>query len=339
MTRRERVQAALSHEAPDFCPYHIQLLDAAFERVRDRYAPETFDEAVGNHLALVEPTAYSIFRTEELPGHRFRDAFGAVWVLAPGEDIGSIEDFPMKAPSLAGWSLPAPDSLIDLDPLRQEIDAAGDRFVMGGLGFSLFERAWIVRGFENVLADMAGNAGFLHALLDRVLAFNLATIDKLCELPLDGFHFGDDWGQQHGLIMGPVRWREFFKPRLAQMYARVREHGLPVSIHSCGDITEILPDLIEIGVSAISPLQGEVFDFEVLKREYGRDLSFWGGVSTQQTLPYGTPEDVIAEAKRAVRVLGRGGGYILAPSHEIQGDVPAENIQALIDFAQGLAGG
>jgi len=114
----------------------------------------------------------------------------------------------------------------------------------------------------------------------------------------------------------------------------VRQAGLPVSVHSCGDITEIIPDLIEIGVSMITPLQAEALDFKFLKREYGRDLTFWGGVSTQKTFPYGTPDEVRAEVRERIRVLGKGGGYILAPSHELQGDVPLENMLAFIDEAK-----
>ena len=118
------------------------------------------------------------------------------------------------------------------------------------------------------------------------------------------------------------------------MYGMVHDAGLPVSIHSCGDITEIIPDLIEIGVDMISPLQAEALDFNFLKREYGKDLSFWGGVSTQRTLPMGRPEDVRAEIRERIRVMAKDGGYILAPSHELQGDIPVENMIAFMDEAQ-----
>ena len=121
------------------------------------------------------------------------------------------------------------------------------------------------------------------------------------------------------------------------MYDAVHDAGLPVSIHSCGDISEIIPDLIDIGVNLISPLQAEALDFEFLKKEYGKYISFLGGVSTQQTLPHGTPEDVRREMRDRIRVLGKGGGYILAPSHELQGDIPIENILAFIDEAQNQA--
>ncbi|MGE5406385.1 MAG: uroporphyrinogen decarboxylase family protein, partial [Methanosarcina sp.] len=157
---------------------------------------------------------------------------------------------------------------------------------------------------------------------------------ELCTYPIDAFHYGDDWGQQYGLIMGIELWRKFFRPRLRKLYDEVHKAGLPVSIHSCGDISEIIPDLIEMGVNMITPLQAEALDFKYLKKEYGRNLTFWGGVSTQKTFPYGTPADVRAEVRERIKVLGTGGGYIIAPSHELQGDVPLENMLAFIDEVQ-----
>jgi uroporphyrinogen decarboxylase len=134
--------------------------------------------------------------------------------------------------------------------------------------------------------------------------------------------------------MGSELWTKFFKKRLRKLYDAVHDAGLPVSIHSCGDISEIIPDLIEIGVNMITPLQAEALDFEFLKKEYGRDLTFWGGISTQKTMPYGTPEEVRSEIREKIKLMGKGGGYILAPSHELQGDIPLENMLAFIDEAQ-----
>ena len=204
----------------------------------------------------------------------------------------------------------------------------------GTIGFPLCERARIVRGIEPILADFIENPSFIEELFDRIIGFKLAIALRLCRYPIDAFHYRDDWEQQHGLTMSQTPWRTFFRKRLRTLYDAVHSAGLPVSIHSCGDITEIIPDLIEIGVNMITPLQAEALDFNFLKKEYGRDLTFWGGVSTQRTLPYGTPADVRAEMRERIRVLGEGGGYILAPSHELQKDVPLENMLAFIDEAQ-----
>jgi uroporphyrinogen decarboxylase len=133
------------------------------------------------------------------------------------------------------------------------------------------------------------------------------------------------------MIMGPRHWRRFIKPCLARMYGRIKSKGKFVSIHSCGDVEEVFADLIEIGLDMFNPFQPEVMDVEKVKRKYGKDLTFFGGISTQKTLPYGTPEDVRAEVRRRIGTIGKGGGYIAAPAHDIPGDVPVENMVALIE--------
>lgn len=199
---------------------------------------------------------------------------------------------------------------------------------------SLFERAWTLRGMENILMDMVLNPDFVEELLDRILDWNLAIIEQAAQYDIDGCRFGDDWGQQQGLIMGPKLWRKFLKPRLAGMYERVREKGRSAFIHSCGDVREIFPDLIEIGVNVFNPFQPEVMDVYEMKKKYGTELCFYGGLSTQRTLPYGTPHDVGGEARRLMKEIGVGGGYILGPAHSIPKDVPLENMLALIEMVQ-----
>ncbi|HOF89227.1 MAG TPA: uroporphyrinogen decarboxylase family protein, partial [Armatimonadota bacterium] len=165
----------------------------------------------------------------------------------------------------------------------------------------------------------------------RILDFNLRVIDLACAHDIDAMMFGDDWGQQTGLIMGPARWRAYLKPRLARMYARVHHYGKYVFIHSCGKVDAVFPDLIEIGLNAFNPFQPEVMDVAAAKRAYGRDLTFWGGISTQHTLPFGTPEATRAEVRSLLATVGRDGGYIAAPAHSIPGDARPENVLAMMD--------
>jgi uroporphyrinogen decarboxylase len=334
MTKKERVKAAMAHRETDFVPYQVDLLSAAERKLRGHFGDVDLGDVIGNHIAMFEPSFYSIFKTEDVGPGKFRDAFGATWELKPGEDIGTVIDYPLKQPTLGGYDFPDANEIMELGEIPAFIEKNQDRFIVGAIGFSLYERAWIMRGIEPVLMDFVENPAFIEELFDRIIEFNLVVTKRLCQFPIDAFHYGDDWGQQHGLIMSPDLWRRLFKPRLRKLYDAVHGAGYPVSIHSCGDISEIIPDLIEIGVNMITPLQAEAFDFDHLKKEYGRDLTFWGGVSTQRTLPYGTPDDVRKEIRDRIRVLGKGGGYLLAPSHELQGDIPLENILAFIDEAQ-----
>ncbi|HNT36245.1 MAG TPA: uroporphyrinogen decarboxylase family protein, partial [bacterium] len=141
-----------------------------------------------------------------------------------------------------------------------------------------------------------------------------------------------DWGQQRGLQMGPRLWREFIYPELKRMYRVVRDAGKYVFIHSCGDVDELFVDLIEIGLNCFNPFQPEVMDVPGLLEHYRGRLTFFGGLSTQRTLPYGTPADVRNETRRLI-ALGKDGGYILSPAHAVEGDVPLDNMLAFMEEA------
>jgi uroporphyrinogen decarboxylase len=334
MTRKERVIAAMNHQETDIIPYQMDCLSAAERKLKDWFGDVDLSEKIDNHIAVFEPSYYSIFKTEDIDKNKFKDAFGAVWELKPNEDIGTVISNPLKEPTLKGYEFPDPVKVMELEGIPSFIEMNRDRFIIGAIGFSLYERAWILRGIEPVLIDFLENPLFIEELFDRIIDFNLVITRRLCQFPVDAFHFGDDWGQQHGLLIDPELWRFIFKKRLKKLYDAVHDAGLPVSIHSCGDITDIIPDLIEIGVNMIAPLQAEALDFNFLKREYGKYLTFWGGVSTQRTMPYGTPDEVRAEIRELKRILGKDGGYILAPSHELQGDIPLENMLAFIEEAK-----
>ncbi|MGC8863654.1 MAG: uroporphyrinogen decarboxylase family protein, partial [Armatimonadota bacterium] len=134
--------------------------------------------------------------------------------------------------------------------------------------------------------------------------------------------------------MGAPHWREFIKPRIKRVYERAKSAGRFVMQHSCGDIYELLPDLIEIGLDVYQTFQPEIYDVKTVKREFGRDLTFWGGISTQAVLPWVTPDEVKRVAREMIAAVGAGGGYIAAPTHAIPGDVPPENIVALVEAFQ-----
>lgn len=324
----------MAHKETDFIPYQMDCLSAAEKKLRSHFGDVDLGDLIGNHIAVFEPSYYSLFKTEDLGPDKFKDAFGATWELKPNEDIGTVIDHPLKKASLLNYEFPDPEKVMELGEIPGFIERNSDKFIIGAIGFSLYERAWIIRGIEPVLADFLVNEKFIEELFNKIIQFNLLITKRLCQFPIDAFHFGDDWGQQYGLIFGADIWRKIFRPRLKILYDAVHSAGLPVSIHSCGDISEIIPDLIDIGVNMICPLQAEALDFDFLKKEYGKYLTFWGGISTQRTLPYGSPSDVRAEIRERKRVLGKGGGYILAPSHELQGDIPLENMLAFIDEAK-----
>jgi uroporphyrinogen decarboxylase len=205
------------------------------------------------------------------------------------------------------------------------------RFRYVSFGMSLFERAWSLRGMENLLVDMVEAPQWVDQLLDTILAFDLAVVDEMLRYDIDGLLYGDDWGQQRGLIFSPRLWRRFIKPRVAQLYGAVNRAGKAVMIHCCGKVQELFPDLIEVGLDVFNPFQPDVMDPYEMKRLYGDRLAFFGGVSVQHLLPHGTPAEISAEVRRLMDQVGRDGGFIIAPSHDMPGDIPVENMVAFIE--------
>jgi len=271
---------------------------------------------------------------EEIRPHIWQDEFGVQWDRTIDKDIGVVCNCRITSETIEDYQFPDPNNPKRYQHYEQKIMQNADTFIMAAIGFSLFERAWTMAGMENTLMDMLSNQKYMHRLFDGILSYNLQIINNVCSYPIDAVHFGDDWGQQTGLIMGPRVWRDVIKPRIKEMYQLAKSKGKFVSIHSCGKVDELYPDLIDIGVDIFNPFQPEVIDVYDIKEKFGSKMTFWGGISTQKTLPYGTVEQTREEVKRLLDYIGTGGGYIAAPAHDIPGDAKSENIAAMIDVLE-----
>lgn len=212
----------------------------------------------------------------------------------------------------------------------------GEYAIMGGVACTLFELAWYLRGLENLMMDMVTNKDYANELLDRLMTWILVAGRKLIELGVDIIWVGDDAGMQDRMLMRPELWREFLKPRYARMFSEFRgvNPDIKTAFHSDGYIEPIIPDFIEIGLDILNPIQPKSMDPARLKKLYGDKLTFWGCVDVQEVLPFGTPEDVEREAKLRIETVGKGGGFLLAPAHNIQPDVKIENILAFYRAAK-----
>ena len=331
MTNRENVLMALSHKQPDRCPYHISFTQVAKKKMAEFYGDSNFEAKLGNCLTELS-TAYDEFI--EVEPDIWQDKFGVKWNRSIDKDIGVVCNCLVGPDNIDDYQFPDPDEQAVYDKIAAQINAESDTLRVLGLGFSLYERAWTLAGIENVIMEMVADKKFINDLLDRVLEFNLRVIDNACRLDIDAMRFGDDWGQQTGLIMGAGLWREFIKPRVRQMYSAVKARGKFVFIHSCGKVEEIFQDLIECGVKVFNPFQPEVMDVFEIKKKFGDRLSFFGGISTQRTLPFGTAEQTKDEVRRLIDGIGKNGGYIASPAHAIPADAKAENIATMIEVLQ-----
>ena len=326
---------ALEFRPPPYVPWAWGPTERAAERLRLHLGVEDLSNFLAPHFVDVEAS----FRGFEPIGYNlYRDAYGVVWDRSIDKDIGTPSSWPIRRPEdLHEYVWPDAGADAFYAHIPGALEAQPDYFRRYTLGFSLYERAWTMRGLADLLMDMAERPEFVEELLDAIVEHNLIQVRKALEFPLDAVYFGDDYGMQTGLIMGLKHWRHFFKPRLARMFAPVREAGKYVFLHSCGCVVELFDDLIEIGLSAFNPFQPEVMDVFAIKRRYHGRLAFHGGMSVQKVLPFGTPGEV-REATARLLQAGRDGGYVFSPSHSVPPDVPPENLVAMMDVVRAQPG-
>lgn len=329
MTKREAVIKALRHEDVYPVPYALDLTELVHKRMQMFCQDPLFFEHSGSYLAKQTNESFT-----DLGGGMVQDMFGVVWDKGSQEgDFGIIPNYLIKEATLDGYTFPEPDERL----IREKCEALvanKDLFTMYSIGFSLFERAWTLRSMEELLMDMIADPDFVDALMDKIVDYNLKVVDIVAEYPIDCIFFGDDWGMQQGLIMGYPLWKQFIKPRIRREYAHVKSKGMYVAQHSCGDCREVFPDLVECGLDIYNTFQPEVYDIDYFKKTFGNSITFYGGISTQRLLPFAKPDEVKAEMQRIIDVLANKGGYIIAPTHAMPGDIPEENVMAFLEVCQ-----
>ncbi|MBI4167227.1 MAG: hypothetical protein HY508_15990 [Acidobacteria bacterium] len=350
MTHKERLLTALNHAEPDRVPICAWYTPEAEKKLL-RYLgvesdqKETYNAAGGSLPILMDHdfliswigpcTSYYSDPAEE-----YTDEWGIGWKWFRNATGGSYTE--MVRHPLADIIDPSQFSLPDFT--REDRYAGACRLiaeygkeygVMGGCACTLFELAWYLRGMEQVMADMVGNKDFMHTYLDRLMKWIDDAGTRMVGLGVDVIWIGDDFGMQDRMLISPKLFREFFKPRYGQVFAEWRAINPQVKIafHSDGEIYAIIPDLIEIGLDILNPVQPKCMDPVRLKKKYGKHLTFWGTIDIQEVLPFGTPQQVADEVRLRLRTLGEGGGLIISPAHNIQPEVPIENVLAFYETA------
>ena len=354
MTSRERVLVAMRRRPPDRVPFDLSFgfspfqIDELFRRTGARNPEEHFgaDTRMLTIAATRVQTDFSGY-LGDLPPRAAVDEWGVGH--QPTESVDQahshLEGFLYPMARLAtrrdalGYPLPDIEAEYRYEDLGRDIAAVQDGgfAALATMTSTIFEVAWYMRGMDRLLMDFADNAEFAEALLDRITDKRRAQAARYAALGPDVITIGDDVGTQRAMLMSPAMWRRWLKPRLAAVIAAAR-HVRPdvlIFFHSDGNILPIIPDLIEIGVDILNPVQPECMDPADLKRRYGDRLSFWGTIGTQTTFPFGTPDDVRREVRVRAETVGVGGGLFLAPTHVIEPEVPFENIVAFVEAVKG----
>jgi uroporphyrinogen decarboxylase len=331
LTKKEAIRQVVKHAPLHPVPHHIRFTNAALEKYR-LFKAMDFDPIRDGGAYIV--ASHTNHGWKEIKPGYWNDYFGVTWNKTYDTTLGIVENHPIKNPSLKDFEFPDPENIPVYDFIHKNNLAYPDHFHTLSIGFAIFERAWSLVGMEQLMIWFMLEPAFVHDLLDEITEYNIALIRNASEIGgVDAVYIGDDWGGQHGLLISPDLWREFIKPRYQKICDTAHRRGMFVILHSCGKVEDLVPDLIKCGTDIFNPFQPEVMDIWKLKKQYQDKLAFWGGLSVQQTLPNGTPGDVIKEGRKLLYELGRQGGYIFSPSHALTADIPAENIDALIDMA------
>jgi uroporphyrinogen decarboxylase len=354
MTSRERVVTAMRRRQPDRPPFDLSfgIATAQLETLRARTGaddPYDYFEA-DTRMVWPGPTRLTTDFSRylgPLPPGAVVDEWGLAHLPTSSADgdHAHLEGYrhPMRhlesAADAAEYPLPDIDAAYRYEPVRAEIEDIHRRGLaaMAMLECTVFERAWYLRGMERLLLDFTDGTAFATTLLDRITARRIVQAQHYAQCGADVIAYGDDVGTQRGMLMSVRMWRTWLKPRLARTIAAARDvrPGVLVFYHSDGDVSAIIPDLIEIGVDILNPIQPECMDPAALKRAYGDRLAFWGTIGTQSTFPFGSPDDVRREVRSRIETVGAGGGLFLAPTHVIEPEVPFENIVAFVDTVKG----
>lgn len=333
MNPKETVYAQIAHKKTPYIPYTIRFdkHSGLIERLDAYYGSSSWQTRLTQHIVRVYPIDQGMNWQTDEQGTYTIDHFGVTW---RNEKEPYPVDYPLKSPSLDGYDWPEISSVFAPDWRRNAheiIEQHSDRFTVAQMLAGPFELSWALRGFENTLMDTIAEPVFLQELIDRVTDYHLQVLEELVTLPVDGILLLDDWGGQQGLLIGPKRWRAFLKAPLKRIYDYIHGAGKVVLSHCCGNIIDVIPDAAEIGLDVLQSIQAEAMNPYEIKKRFGDQITFWGGIGSQSIIPFGTPDELRIEIKRLCQEMGKGGGYILAPAKPLFCDTPVRNAAAIIE--------
>jgi len=356
MKHRDRVLTALNHEEADRCPMQISFTPEFAARLeadlklkgQGLHNPHGGGNTYELERALDEDMLLTsvgwvngYYQIGYQDVDQYQDEWGVTWRTIEYQTRFGRGKYtePFGHPladdlELEAYSAPDPDRPALYTEAKRVIqDYKGEYWIVGVTPTTIFETAWALRGYEQLMVDMVTDPGTANRVLDFPYHYHTVVTQHLVRLGVDMIWLGDDVGGQNSMLMSPKMWRTYLKPRMADLIASLRAINphIKIAYHTDGVVYPIIPDLIEIGLDVLNPIQPMAMDPVRLKNEYSRKLCFWGSLDIQQTLPFGTPEQVKVEVITRLKTIGLGGGLIIGPTHNIQLDTPLENLWTLVE--------
>ena len=342
---------ALRRQVPDRVPAFMRMAPPVLDVLRAKtgyFTPEEYFDFEVREVSFQPTKHFNDYRCyfEDLPNANEIEI--TEWGL--GKQKGSLYHFQKLIPPMRDFTrleefeaYPFPDVTADYRAagLKEKIELLKTqgyavRGRMPEVNGTLWESAWPLRGMENFLVDMMQRKEYAHFLLDKITEIHSYNAERFAKAGIDILQLSEDLGTQQSLIMSPTMFKEMVKPRLAKLISRAKSANpnLLIFLHSDGKIEPLIPDLIEIGVDILNPVQPECMDPALIKKQFGDRLAFWGTVGTQTTFPFATVEEMRKVVKDRIETVGKGGGFLIAPTHKIEPDVPWENIIAFVKAAR-----
>jgi len=357
MNSRDRVIKAFNHEEVDRIPLFItvtpELAGALAENIgvrsytladsplsQNRISFHEILTKLGNDVVGIGACSPSASPMQNLGNNFYKDEWQieyrkigyytdqTTYPLIHAETVTDIRNF--------AWPDPLAPGRFDL--AKKVVAEYGSEYaVCGDLECTIFEQSWHMIGMEKFFLDLIMEKDYIFELMDHVMAYSIGVGKELVQLGADFIWLGDDMGTQRGMLISPSMWRTYFKERMGCIIKTLKSENpnLKIAYHSCGSYFPIISDLIEIGVDILNALQPNAADMELsrLKKLYGDEVVFFGGLDVQAIIPFGTTEETEQEVRRVIAAAGEGGGLLLAGSHNFQPDVTVEKIMKIYEVA------
>lgn len=333
MTGRENFRRAIEFGSPDYVPNDMYV---DFGYVSDKDAAET---ARIKELLSRFPDDLAGFiwvwldQWEKKNGVTCKhDEWGTEWI-DDGNGLVTC-GYPLEVgyEKMDGHAFPDPGNLARFARADKIIAEKPGHYKNGTVWFTLFERLWMMRNMENLFMDPYVYPSEFMKLKARIMEINMAVLDEWCRRDIDAVYFSDDWGGQNALLISPDDFRRYYYSDYKRLFRKVRDAGKHVWLHSCGNVTAIIPDFIDLGVNVLNPVQPQAMDVRMLAREFGGKICFNGGIDVQGTMIRGGAEDIRRELRMLVDLFGKyDGGYIVNTSHSIMPETPLRNVAVLFE--------